>query len=33
MRTTLDVPEDLLEEARALVRFKSKTDPATFALR
>jgi Arc/MetJ family transcription regulator len=33
MRTTLDLPEDLLEEARALLRFKSKTDTVTFALR
>lgn len=33
MRTTLDLPEELLEEARALLRFKSKTDTVTFALR
>ncbi len=33
MRTTLDLPEELLEEARSLLRFKSKTDTVTFALR
>jgi len=33
MRTTLDLPEDLLEEARAALRFKSKTDTVIMALR
>jgi len=33
MRTTLDIPEDLIEEARGLLRFKSKTDTVVFALR
>lgn len=33
MRTTLDLPEDLLEEARASLGFKSKTDTIVFALR
>jgi len=32
MRTTLDIPEDLLEEARQLVTFKSKTDTIILAL-
>lgn len=33
MRTTLDLPEDLLEEARRLLAFKSKTDTVVFSLR
>ena len=33
MRTTLDLPEDLLEEARTSVGFKSKTDTVVLALR
>ena len=33
MRTTLDLPEDLLDEARAALGFKSKTDTITLALR
>jgi hypothetical protein len=33
MRTTLDLPADLLEEARRLLAFKSKTDTVVFSLR
>ena len=33
MRTTLDLPEDLVEEARQLLGFKSKTDTVVLALR
>ena len=33
MRTTLDLPEGLIEEAREAVGFKSKTDTVTFALK
>jgi len=33
MRTTLDIPEDLLEEARRLLDYKSKTDTVIFSLR
>jgi Arc/MetJ family transcription regulator len=33
MRTTLDIPEDLLEEARSALGFKSKTDTIIVALR
>ena len=33
MRTTLDLPSELLEEARALLQFRSKTDTIIFALR
>lgn len=33
MRTTLDIPEDLLEEARSKLGFKSKTDTVIVALR
>lgn len=33
MRTTLDIPEELLEEARRLLGFKSKTDTIIVALR
>jgi Arc/MetJ family transcription regulator len=32
MRTTLDLPEDLLEEARRLLGFKSKTDTVVLSL-
>ena len=32
MRTTLDLPEDLMEEARKLLGFKSKTDTVVHAL-
>jgi Arc/MetJ family transcription regulator len=33
MRTTLDLPEDLIEEARTALGFKSKTDTVVMALR
>ena len=33
MRTTLDLPGDLLEEARTALGFKSKTDTIVMALR
>ena len=33
MRTTLDLPGDLLEEARTRLGFKSKTDTDVMALR
>ena len=33
MRTTLDLPEDLLEEARQGLGFKSKTDTIVVALK
>jgi Arc/MetJ family transcription regulator len=33
MRTTLDLPERLVEEARSALGFKSKTDTVVFALR
>jgi Arc/MetJ family transcription regulator len=33
MRTTLDIPEDLIDEARRLLKFKSKTDTVILALR
>jgi Arc/MetJ family transcription regulator len=33
MRTTLDLPADLLEEARTVLGFKSKTDTIVLALR
>jgi hypothetical protein len=33
MRTTLDLPEELIEQARTAVGFKSKTDTVIFALR
>jgi Arc/MetJ family transcription regulator len=33
MRTTLDIPEQLLEEARRLLGFKSKTDTVVVSLR
>jgi Arc/MetJ family transcription regulator len=32
MRTTLDIPETLLEEARQLLGFKSKTDTVVLSL-
>ena len=32
MRTTLDIPESLLEEARRLLGFKSKTDTVVLSL-
>jgi Arc/MetJ family transcription regulator len=32
MRTTLDIPEDLLEEARERLGFKSKTDTVILSL-
>ena len=33
MRTTLDIPEDLMEEAKRLLGYKSKTDVIIFALK
>ena len=33
MRTTLDLPEDLVESARTALGFKSKTDTIIVALR
>ena len=33
MRTTLDIPEQLMEEARQTLVFKSKTDTVIFSLR
>jgi len=33
MRTTLDLPDGLIEEAREAIGFKSKTDTVTFALK
>jgi Arc/MetJ family transcription regulator len=33
MRTTLDLPSELVEQARTAVGFKSKTDTVIFALR
>jgi hypothetical protein len=33
MRTTLDLPEDLLNEAKELLGYKSKTDTIVFALK
>lgn len=32
MRTTLDLPEDLVNEAKGLLGFKSKTDLIVYAL-
>lgn len=32
MRTTLDLPENLLEEARRILGFKSKTDTVVLSL-
>lgn len=33
MRTTLDLPDDLVSKARSALGFKSKTDTVVFALR
>lgn len=33
MRTTLDIPQELIEEARNLLGFKSKTDTVILSLR
>jgi Arc/MetJ family transcription regulator len=33
MRTTLDLPEELIEEARKALGLKSKTETVVFALR
>jgi hypothetical protein len=33
MRTTLDLPPGLVDEARAAIGFKSKTDTVVFALK
>ena len=33
MRTTLDLPDGLVEEARAAIGFKSKTDTVIYALK
>lgn len=33
MRTTLDIPVGLVEEAREAIGFKSKTDTVVFALK
>lgn len=33
MRSTLDLPEELIENARTALGFKSKTDTVVFALR
>lgn len=33
MRTTLDLPESLIEEARRVLGFKSKTDTVVLALK
>jgi len=33
MRTTLDIPQELMEEARDRLGFKSKTDTVVLALR
>lgn len=33
MRTTLDIPDELLEEARRILGFKSKTDTVILSLR
>jgi Arc/MetJ family transcription regulator len=33
MRTTLDLPEELVDEARRALGFKSKTDTVVLALR
>ncbi len=33
MRTTLNLPDDLVEHARAAIGFRSKTDTVIFALR
>lgn len=33
MRTTLDLPEELIDEAREMLGFKSKTDTIVYALK
>lgn len=33
MRTTLEIPQELIEEARDILGFKSKTDTVVVALR
>ena len=33
MRTTLDLPEELVDDAREVLGFKSKTDTVVYALR
>jgi hypothetical protein len=33
MRTTLDLPADLMDEARSVLGFKSKTDTIVYALK
>lgn len=33
MRTTLDIPQELIEEARRILGFKSKTDTVILSLR
>lgn len=33
MRTTIDIPEELIEEARRVLGFKSKTDTVVLCLR
>jgi Arc/MetJ family transcription regulator len=33
MRTTLDIPEDLIDEARRILGFKSKTDTIVLSLK
>ena len=33
MRTTLDIPKELIDEARHLLGFKSKTDTVVLSLR
>ena len=33
MRTTLDLPEELIDEAREVLGFKSKTDTVVYALK
>ena len=33
MRTTLDLPEDLIDQARELLGFTSKTDTIVYALK
>ncbi len=33
MRTTLDIPEDLMTEAASILGYKSKTDVVVFSLR
>jgi len=33
MRTTLDIPEPLIEEARRILGFKSKTDTVVLSLK